>query len=168
VNYEVEVNGRMRHVTVHRADGRFTVTVDGRAWTVDAARVDAHTLSLLVGPASHEVTLAADGAPGQFVAGVGGVPVAVSINSRKRGGRRADGRVGGGPERLVAPMPGKIVRVLTTVGAAVQARQPLIVVEAMKMENELRASRPGIVSELLVREGQSVDAGTPLLVVVAE
>jgi biotin carboxyl carrier protein len=65
-------------------------------------------------------------------------------------------------------MPGKIVRVLAKVGVAVQARQPLIVVEAMKMENELRATRAGVVSELLVQEGQSVDAGALLLVVAPE
>jgi biotin carboxyl carrier protein len=65
-------------------------------------------------------------------------------------------------------MPGKIIRVLAKVGAAVQPRQPLIVVEAMKMENELRATRQGVVSELLVKEGQSVDAGALLLVVAPE
>jgi biotin carboxyl carrier protein len=65
-------------------------------------------------------------------------------------------------------MPGKIVRVLAKVGTAVQSRQPLVVVEAMKMENELRAIRNGIVSEVLVQEGQSVDAGTLLLVVAPE
>jgi biotin carboxyl carrier protein len=65
-------------------------------------------------------------------------------------------------------MPGKIVRVLAKVGTAVQPRQPLVVVEAMKMENELRAIRNGVVSEVLVQEGQSVDAGTLLLVVAAE
>ena len=48
VNYEIEVNGRLRRVEVHRADSGFVVTVDGREWLVDAARVDAQTLSLLM------------------------------------------------------------------------------------------------------------------------
>ena len=62
-------------------------------------------------------------------------------------------------------MPGKVVRVLVGVGDVVQARQPVVVVEAMKMENELRASRVGTVTEVHVREGVSVDAGAPLVVI---
>ncbi len=62
-------------------------------------------------------------------------------------------------------MPGKIVRVLVQAGDTVAARQGLVVVEAMKMENELRASRPGRVREVSVSEGQSVDAGATLVVV---
>jgi biotin carboxyl carrier protein len=62
-------------------------------------------------------------------------------------------------------MPGKIVRVLVKAGDVVKPRQGLIVVEAMKMENELRAAREGRVREVFVIEGQSVDAGTALMVV---
>jgi biotin carboxyl carrier protein len=60
-------------------------------------------------------------------------------------------------------MPGKIVRVLVSTGETVQARQPLVVVEAMKMENELRAARTGTVAEIHVKEGASVDAGALLI-----
>jgi biotin carboxyl carrier protein len=62
-------------------------------------------------------------------------------------------------------MPGKVVRVLVKAGDTVQTRQSLVVVEAMKMENELRAARTGTVREVFVREGQSVDAGTPLVAI---
>lgn len=168
MRYEVDVNGRVIRVDVHRADGHFVVTVDGREWTIDAARVDPHTLSLLIGSSSHEVTLTADREPGQLAVGIKSVPLSVSVNGRRKWGRKDDSAVGGGPQQLVAPMPGKVVRVLAAVGAAVQPRQPLVVVEAMKMENELRAKRSGIVTELLVQEGQSVDAGALLLVVTPE
>src|SRR5262249_50550906 len=164
---DVDVNGRIVQVVVHRANAHFVVSVDGREWTIDAARVDAHTLSLLVGSSSQEVTVAADATPGQLAVGVKGVPLSVTVNSRRRWARQEEGAAGG-PQQLVAPMPGKIVRVLARVGAAVQPRQPLIVVEAMKMENELRATRHGVVSQLLVEEGQSVDAGALLLVVAPE
>ena len=73
-----------------------------------------------------------------------------------------------GPIQIVSPMPGRIVRVLVMAGDVVAARQGLLVVEAMKMENELRAAARGTVTELFVREGQSVDAGAPLLVVAPE
>jgi biotin carboxyl carrier protein len=62
-------------------------------------------------------------------------------------------------------MPGKVVRVLVAPGDTVEARQGLVVVEAMKMENELRASGAGRVREVFVREGQSVEAGAALVIV---
>jgi biotin carboxyl carrier protein len=62
-------------------------------------------------------------------------------------------------------MPGRIVKVLVTAGDAVAARQGLVVVEAMKMENELRAPRPGTVTDVRVREGMSVDANAVLVVI---
>lgn len=168
MRYEVDVNGRVLHVDVHRVDSRFLVTVEGREWTVDAARVDAQTLSLLVGSSSEEVTITANGGSGQLSVGIRGVPLSVTLNGRRRRSRGEEGNAGGGPQRLTAPMPGKIVRVLAKVGTIVQPRQPLVVVEAMKMENELRAIRRGVVSEVLVQEGQSVDAGALLLVVAPE
>ena len=62
-------------------------------------------------------------------------------------------------------MPGKIVRVSVTPGEAVRARQTIVVIEAMKMENELKAGRDGTVAELHAREGASVDAGALLVVI---
>lgn len=79
--------------------------------------------------------------------------------------RLGTGPAGSGPQRITSPMPGKIVRLLVKTGDRVQAKQGLVVVEAMKMENELRATRDGRVRELSVTEGQSVDAGAVLLVV---
>jgi biotin carboxyl carrier protein len=168
VRYEVEVNGRLVQVNVHRTNGQFLVSVDGREWTIDAARIDPHMLSLLLGSSSHEVTIAADPVSGQLAVGVGTVPLAVTVNGRRRWGRKDDGGSGRGPQQLVAPMPGKIARILAKTGDAVSRRQPLVVIEAMKMENELRATRDGIVTEVLVQERQSVDAGALLLVVTPE
>jgi biotin carboxyl carrier protein len=63
-------------------------------------------------------------------------------------------------------MSGKVVRVLVQPGEGVRARQPLVVIEAMKMENELSATHDGTVADIKVRDGQSVDAGTLLIVIV--
>jgi len=187
MRYEVEVGGRTRQVAVTRLGDAFAVTVDGREWRVDAARIDAQTLSLLVdsvwlnetprspnaatGPVpaglrpGYEVSIAPDPLGGLTVC-VGSTPVAVALDSRRRWGRADDaGAAGAGPQRLVAPMPGKVVRVLVGPGEAVRARQPLVVVEAMKMENELRAGRDGTVAEIHAREGTSVDAGALLIVI---
>jgi biotin carboxyl carrier protein len=168
VQYEVDVNGRRVLVVIHRQNNRLVVTVDGREAPVDAVRVDAHTWSLLVGTSSFEVTLAPGADTGRLSVGVGPVPVAVALSGRKRWGRKDDSGAasgGNGPDHLVAVMAGKVVRVLAKVGEGVRARQAIVVIEAMKMENELRAARDGVVKEVRVREGQSVDAGTTLVVV---
>ena len=167
MQYEVEIGSRRLHVVVARAGDGFAVSVDGQTRHVDAARIDAHTLSLLVDRVwSKEVSIVADPGSGQLAAHVGTTPVAVTLNGRRRWGRKDEGAgTGSGPQRLVAPMPGKVVRVLVRRGDVVAARQPVVVVEAMKMENELRASRQGTVAEIHVREGMSVDAGALLLVI---
>jgi biotin carboxyl carrier protein len=169
MQYEIEVGGRVLHVVVARAGGAYTVTVDGKSWPVNAAMIDARTLSLLVETGgrtlSREVSVAPNGVAGAMTVRVGSVPVAVAIDARRRWARKDDGgAAGAGPQRILAPMPGKIVRVLVRPGDVVRARQPLVVIEAMKMENELRASRDGTVTDVSAREGVSVEAGAPLVV----
>lgn len=190
MQYEVEVSGKLRQVRVTRREGRFIVVVGERQWLVDAAQVGSHMLSLLIddvagataslqavpqtgGPGSNsgrtrsrEIAVGSDPATGQFVFGIQTLPLPVVINPRRRFGRGRDSAEGqSGPQRIVAPMPGKIVRVLGKPGDAVVHRQPVVVIEAMKMENELRALRDGTVAEVLVQEGQSVEAGTLLAVI---
>jgi biotin carboxyl carrier protein len=166
VQFEIDVGGRVRHVVVTRAGDGFTVTLDGRSRRVNAARIDAHTLSLLIGPVSHEVTIAPDRASGQLTVRVGTAAIVVAVNGRRRSERKEDGGyASSGPQRVVAPMPGKIVRVLVKPGNPVRARQALVVIEAMKMEIELRAARDGTVAEVQATEGVSVDAGAVLVVI---
>jgi len=169
VRYEIEVGGRLRQVAVERAGDGFAVELDGRTWRIDASRVDAHTLSLILdnevdSRTASEVTIVPGRTAGQFTIQIGALPIAVTVNGRRRVG--ASHRAAAGPQRLAAPMPGKIVRVFVRPGDAVTARQPLVVVEAMKMENELRANRDGTVAEVHVREGVSVEAGAPLIVIL--
>ena len=170
MQYDVEVGGRTLQVVVTRSATGFTVAVDGRSFPVDAAAVDGRTLSLLIEAdgrvISREISIAPSASGGEVAIGVNAVPVGVTVDGRRRWGRRDDGAAAGGPQRIVAPMPGKVVRVLVKPGDTVRARQPLVVVEAMKMENELRARRDGTVSDVSAREGASVEAGA-LLVVLA-
>jgi len=169
MRYEIEVGGRTRQVAVNRAGDGLAVVVEGRTWHVDAARIDAHSLSLIVdsvGRKSYEVAITSDAVTSLLVVRVGTTPIAVGLNGSRRWTRKDDGGGSGtGPLRLVAPMPGKVVRVLVAAGQSVRARQPLVVVEAMKLENELRAGRNGTVVDIHAREGMSVDAGALLVVI---
>ena len=165
MQYEIEAGGRLRHVTVSRTGDGFAVSVDGRVHDVDFASIDAYTLSLVVDRVwQRDTVIARETDTGRLVALIGAVPVPVRLTGR--GGRRQGSTVAAsGPSRIVAPMPGKIVRVLVEAGDKVRARQPVVVVEAMKMENELRADRDGTVAEVHTREGMSVDAGALLIVI---
>jgi biotin carboxyl carrier protein len=181
--FEIEVGGRRRQIAVTRpaAPGdRFAVTVDGSTWHVDVSRIGAHTLSLIVDSVSSvgnaaddrsipsrsiEAVIVPAPAAGQLTIYVGTTPVPVVLNGRRPGRRDERGASSDGPQRVLAPMPGKVVRVLVKSGEAVRARQPLVVVEAMKMENELRAGRDGTVADIHAREGTSVDAGALLVVI---
>lgn len=167
MQYEIEAGGRLRHVTVSRTGDGFAVSVDGRLHQVDFARIDAYTLSLIVDTAwQRDTVVVPETGTGRLVVLIGGVPVAVRLNARRsRGGRHGGAPAASGPLRIVAPMPGKVVRVLVKAGDAVRARQPVVVVEAMKMENELRADRDGTVAEIHAREGMSVEAGALLIVI---
>lgn len=175
MQYQIEVGDTARTVTVQRGapeDGtRFTVTVNGVAHVVDARRVDADTLLLMLTPEGGgepvrrvEAAFATGREPGAFTVSVNGQDVPVQLRA---GGvnRRRDVGGGSGPQRVIAPMPGKVVRVLVKPGDEVKPKQGLVVIEAMKMENELKAARAGTVREVYVAEGQSVDAGAALVIV---
>jgi pyruvate carboxylase subunit B len=68
-----------------------------------------------------------------------------------------------GPAVLRAPMPGLVVRVMVSAGQKVEAGRGVVVLEAMKMENELRATAPGVVDRVIVTAGQAVEKGQPLV-----
>jgi biotin carboxyl carrier protein len=84
-----------------------------------------------------------------------------------RRGAGPSGACGAAEQRITAPLPGRVVKVLVTVGAEVTARQDLVVIEAMKMENVLQAAHAGTVREVLVLDGTSVDAGRLLIIIAA-
>ena len=155
---QIEAGGRMRVVEVTRSGGKFLVAIDGRQHEVDVKEIGG-VLSLLVGRKSYEVSV-----EGSSVH-VDGIAVAVTIvPAQPSWGRSGVSLVSEGPQQVKAPMPGKIVKLLVKPGDRVEPRQGLVVVEAMKMENELRALAGGTVSEVRVAEGSSVEAGAILVV----
>ena len=168
---DIEINGRSRTVSIERsAHGRYRVTVDGRPREIDAARSGALGLSLLLvdgaGALSRDVQIAPAGRAGELLIRIEGRTVVARVNGRRTRGGGADGVAHAhGEQTVVAPMPGRVVRVLVAAGDTVAARQGVVVVEAMKMENELRAPKAGRVKDVAVEPGASVEAGRVLLVI---
>jgi biotin carboxyl carrier protein len=171
MNLQMEVNGRLRTVDVQLSDGVYRIVIDGVERRVDAAAVDDSTFSLIClddAQTSQEVGLAPTVSPGELAvhmpAGVASVRVMTGAATRfGRGG--VTGAQAAGAQQVLAPMPGKVVKVLAKPGDDVKMRQGLIVVEAMKMENEIRSPKDGRVAQVLVAEGASVEAGRLLVVV---
>ena len=144
-------------------DTHFDLRIGETVRSLDVRRLGDGTLSVRLPDGSmHRLGVErSDG--GQRVVSVDGQRVVTAVNGRRAAAGLAG--TGNGSLRVVAPMPGRVVRLLVAVGDEVQARQPLVVVEAMKMENELSVPRAGRVAEVAVTEGQSVEAGRLLVLV---
>ena len=160
---EVAPHGSSYRVAIHAGK---TESENPRVLLVDAAHLAGRAMSLLVGARSVrcEVEPAKEGRVAVLVGDE--VHELEILDERRLRLRRASGKFTlEGPQRVDAPMPGKVVRVLVKQGDQVQEGQGLLVVEAMKMENELKSPRAGVVKELHAQEGQPVEAGAKLAVV---
>ncbi len=170
MTFEIDLNGRGRTVSIERAGPRrYRVTVDGVVSLVDAQRSGESGVSLLFPDQSHDgvsVQFAPGAAAGEMLAYLGGRNIVVTVNGRRTGRAAVESGAGAhGEQSVIAPMPGRVLRVLVAPGDDVQARQPVVVVEAMKMENELRSPKSGRVKEIAVTAGASVEAGRVLVVI---
>ena len=166
MEYEIIINGERRIVEFTpqtNGTSRVTFTVEGRLVEAAAIRISRGAYSILIGGRSLEVT--AEEAAGGLLLRTNGREFQVEIfdpRSWRRG--RGPGIELEGRQKLIAPMPGKIVRVLVAAGQQVTAGQGLLVIEAMKMQNEIHSPKSGTV-EKLAREGQTVNAGEVLAIV---
>ena len=165
--YRVTVGERVLSVAVRRADDGYVVSVDGGPdRRVALETVHGAMRSLRIDDTRCEV-IAQPTADGAVVA-VGGLEYAAEVVDEARA-RLASvaGRGGSGHTRrdLKAPMPGLLVKVLCDVGDTIEPGQPLVVLQAMKMENELSVSRGGTVTAIQAQAGQTVDQGQTLLTV---
>jgi biotin carboxyl carrier protein len=169
MTYQVDINGRTRTVTVERGASGYVVVVDGRQHGLDVTPVNGAISLIFDDGRSYEVSIGEHPrGSGNLTVHVNGRVVAAAVDaSRGSWSRRGqDGSSAGqGPHHVTAPMPGKVVRVLVKPGDQVAPRQGVVVVEAMKMENELRSPKAGVVSEVKVTEGASVEAGAILVVI---
>jgi biotin carboxyl carrier protein len=142
-------------------DGRWRITVDGRERVVDSRQTAPGTFSLLIEHAATEVSVTSRGDEFQVV--IGGLVHRLRLLDERAARRRERGGGGDGAKEVRAAMPGKVVAVLIEAGATVERGQGLLVLEAMKMENEIAAPRAGKIAEVCVKPGQAVEAGELLV-----
>jgi len=174
MRYHAILRGEERLIEITLRAGAYRVVIhDGpkecaapRILEVDAVHLPGHALGLLAGTRSARCDIE-PGREGRLSVLVGDTVHALELlDERRLRLSRAGGKFSAeGPQRVDAPMPGKIVRVLVKVGDEVAEGQGLVVVEAMKMENELRSPRAGKVVELHAVEGAAVESGAKLAVV---
>ncbi len=167
MKYEILINGARRSIEVSSPfteGSRVTAVIDGRNVMADAARISPRVYSILLNGRSLNVTVeeATDG----LLVRINGREFNLEIANPRTWRRGRGGSIElAGRQQVAAPMPGKIVRVLAAMGQQVEAGQGLLVIEAMKMQNEIRSPKSGTL-EKIVREGQTVNAGEILAVVV--
>ena len=147
---------------------RWQILVDGRPVEIDpqnlesVREVEPGVFSVLVEGRSFEVR--AVPTPDGLQVHAGGRQFRVEVRDLRDASRLSRVATGSGRQNISTPMPGKVVRMLVREGDAVEAGQGLVVVEAMKMQNEMKASRAGRVVEVRVRDGETVGAGDTLVV----
>lgn len=159
MKYEVLLAGKTRAVELARLDNAWKISLDGNEIDVDAVEVAPNTFSVLLNGESHRIRIAPR-ADGTLTLYTGAAEFhAEVIDSRVWRGRRHGALQAEGRQQITAPMPGKVVRLLVSEGDAVEVGQGLLVVEAMKMQNEIRSPKNGKVEKLLAKENQPVNAG---------
>ena len=158
----LEIGGKKRRVEVpaDAADGALECVVDGKTIAVDVRVLQAGVMSLVVEGRQYRCVLDGDG----ILVGEQRFEFEVE-DPRSLRGRRGVGAGGVGPKAVKAPMPGRVVRVLVSAGDEVAEQQGLVVIEAMKMQNELKSPKAGRVIRVAVLVDDTVGAGEVLVVV---
>lgn len=163
----LEIAGERREIQLERAaDGLYRAVIDGEQIEVHAEELRPGIVSLLMEGRAYRVVAEETVENEDSAVHVGQKRYAYrmddprSLRSRLRANDHGDG-----PRTLKASMPGRVVRVLTAEGEAVAAGQGVLVIEAMKMQNELKSPKEGVVARLLVSPGDAVGAGQDLAVI---
>lgn len=159
--YEVTIGEKSHRVELTRNDSGWHCKLDGRPVPLDVVPAQQGVLSILLDGKSYEVKQESSAAGTSIVVGHQRFPAAVR-DPRSLRARRSTEAGTHGVRKISAPMPGKVVRIMAAVGTEVEAGQGVVVIEAMKMQNELKSPKKGIVKKLNVSEGAAVEAGQSL------
>lgn len=164
MTYEVIIDGKMHRLELERTDGAWDCKLNGRDVHLDAVLARRDVLSILVDGKAYEVKR--ERSATDLHLWVGPVRYSAELRDpRSLRARKSGGADDQGARKLIAQMPGKVVRVLAPEKTEVEAGQGIIVVEAMKMQNEMKSPKKGVVQKILAAEGTAVNAGDVLAVV---
>jgi biotin carboxyl carrier protein len=164
MTYEVTIDGKNFRLDLDRADGQWHCALDGREIPIDAVLARPDVLSILIEGKAYEIKRERSAVDMHLW--VGPVRHAAELRDpRSLRSRKASGIDDKGPRKLIAPMPGRVVRVLLREQDAVEAGQGVLVVEAMKMQNEIKSPKKGIVQKIVATEGANVNPGDVLAIV---
>jgi biotin carboxyl carrier protein len=161
---QVSIDNQRETITVRPARDRLQVFLRNQSFDVDLAKISENGYSLILNGHSYHAVIITVNETLQVL--VDGICFEVSILDPKRFRSDESGFDSSiGPSPVLSPMPGKVVRLLVGLGDSVKEGQGVVVVEAMKMQNELKATKAGKVERVNVVENQTVNAGDSLLVV---
>jgi biotin carboxyl carrier protein len=159
--YEVKVADKTHRVELRKENTGWRCKLDGREMPLDVIFTQQGVLSILLDGKSYEVKQESTGSETNVV--VGRQRFATQVRDpRSLRSRRSSDSGSEGLRKITAPMPGKVVRILASAGTAVEQGQAVIVIEAMKMQNELKSPKKGVLKKLNVSEGALVEAGQSL------
>jgi biotin carboxyl carrier protein len=164
--FNIEMNGKLRRVEFRAPEknGRWQVMLEGKSMEVEAQEIQPGILGLILQGQSYRCVL--DKTPTETAVHLAGERIVFAIDDpRSLSARRRKGGPASGAQVIKAPMPGRIVRLLVSPGQSVEASQGVIVVEAMKMQNELKTIRAGKVIEIRAEAGSTVTAGQVLILI---
>jgi len=161
VRYSISIDEKFFDVEINEVGGGWHCRLNGRDIPLDFGQLNVRAASILLNGKSYEIRRDPGGA---IFIGNRRYEVAFE-DPRSWQGRRRRESAQAGPQRLSSSMPGKVVRVLSREGDSIEAGQGIIVVEAMKMQNEIKSPKAGTLRKLLVREGANVNAGEILAIV---
>ena len=163
MTYEISIDGTNHRLELSQIEGRWACRLDGREIEVDAVLARPDVISLRLGNKAYEVKCERAGS--DLHLWVGSVRYEAEVRDPRSLRSRARAVDDHGPRKLTAPMPGKVVRILLHEGAEVEAGTGILVVEAMKMQNEVKSPKKGRIQKIVVSEGAAVNAGDVLGIV---
>ncbi len=165
MTYEVLIDGTPHKVELKQKGSTWNCKVDGESVALDVAVTAQDVLSVLDGAKQWEIKREYS-VLGDTHLVIGRERFAAEVRDpRSLRSRRAVSEGAAGPAKLLAPMPGKVVRIVAAQGSEVEAGQGVLVVEAMKMQNEIKSPKKGVVQKISVKEGDTVNAGETLAVI---
>ena len=162
--YEIAVGGCIKKLELEWSDENAQVSFAGKSFQVNVGKKSEDNFSLILNGYSYDVIV--NSQPSSFQVFVNGMPFNVELYDPRKASLFASSEMGdSGPTVVSSSMPGKVIKLLVSKGETVKKGQGLIIIEAMKMQNELKSPKAGRINEINVVENQAVNNKDPLLIV---